>query len=54
MLPYVPETPTTIRIELGTVEAAANFGVEVRPPLEVLSGGPTWQQAWDQVWGFSL
>ena len=56
--PYVPETPTTIRIELGTVEAAANFmgrpGVEVRPPLEVISRGPTWQQAWDQVWGFSV
>jgi D-amino peptidase len=48
----------TIRIELGSVEAAGKFmgraGVEVRPPLEVISTAPTWQEAWDQVWSFSV
>jgi len=56
--PYRPAAPTTIRIELGSTEAADKFrgraGVRIVPPLEVLSQAPCWQEAWDQVWGFSV
>jgi len=56
--PYCPASPTSVRIELGSTEAADKFrgraGVEINPPLEVISHGANWQQAWDQVWGFSL
>src|SRR5438067_1963567 len=52
--PYVPGKPTTITIELSTVDSAAQFmgrhGVEIAGPLKVVSRGRDWMQAWDQVW----
>lgn len=56
--PYQPDGPTEVRIELGSAEAADKFrgrpGVEVVPPLVVVSRSHCWQAAWDQVWGFSI
>ena len=52
--PYVPAKPTTITIDLGTVDSAAQFmgrqGVEIVDPLKVVSRGEDWMQAWDQIW----
>jgi D-amino peptidase len=52
--PYVPAKPTTITIDLGTVDSAAQFmgrdGVEVVEPLKVVSRGKDWMRAWDQIW----
>jgi D-amino peptidase len=52
--PYVPAKPTTISIDLSSVESAAQFksrhGVEIVNPLKVVSRGNDWMQAWDQVW----
>jgi hypothetical protein len=52
--PYVPARPTTITIDLGTVDSAAQFmgraGVEIIEPLKVVSKGKDWMQAWDQIW----
>jgi len=52
--PYVPARPTTITIELESVDKAAGFrgrhGVEIVEPLKVVSRGDDWMQAWDQVW----
>src|SRR5687767_405970 len=52
--PYVPKKPTTITIDLSTVDSAAQFkgrhGVEIVEPLKVVSRGNNWMQAWDQVW----
>jgi D-amino peptidase len=52
--PYVPKMPTTITIDLSTVESAAQFmgraGVEIVEPLKVVSRGKNWLQAWDQIW----
>jgi D-amino peptidase len=52
--PYVPARPTTITIDLGTVDSAAQFmgraGVEIVEPLKVVSKGKDWMQAWDQIW----
>ena len=52
--PYVPTTPTTITVELSTVETAAPFmnrhGVEVVEPLKVESRAGTWMAAWNQIW----
>ena len=52
--PYVPARPTTITIDLGTVDSAAQFmgrsGVEIVEPLKVVSKGEDWMQAWDQIW----
>ena len=54
--PYVPSKPTTITIDLGTVDSAAQFkgrhGVELVEPLKVVSKGKDWMQAWDQVWHY--
>ena len=51
---YVPARPTTITIELESVDKAAGFrgrqGVEIVEPLKVVSRGDDWMQAWDQVW----
>ena len=56
--PYVPAKPTTITIELSTVDTAAQFkgrhGVEVVEPLKVVSKGSDWIQAWDQIWSWSM
>ena len=52
--PYVPAKPTTISINLGTVDSAKQFrgraGVEIVEPLKVISRGNDWMQAWDQIW----
>lgn len=56
--PYVPARPTTIRIELSTVDSAARFqgrpGVEQTGPLEVCSHGANWLEAWNQIWHWTL
>ena len=52
--PYVPAKPTTITIELSTVDSAAQFmgrnGVEIVEPLKVVSRGKDWMTAWNQIW----
>src|SRR6266508_2576499 len=54
--PYVPEKPTTITIELSTVDTADQFrgrhGVEVVEPLKVISRGRDWMEAWNQIWKY--
>ncbi len=54
--PYVPAKPTTITIDLSTVDTAATFkgryGVEIVEPLKVVSRGDDWMQAWNQIWHF--
>jgi D-amino peptidase len=54
MKPYVPAQPTTITIEIESVEKTAQFkgrhGVEIVEPLKVVSRGKDWLEAWDQVW----
>jgi D-amino peptidase len=52
--PYVPDRPTTITVELSTVDTAKRFkgryGVELVDPLRVVSSAPSWIEAWDQIW----
>lgn len=54
--PYVPAQPTTITVELSTVDTAARFmgrhGVELVEPLKAVSRGQNWQEAWDQIWHY--
>lgn len=54
--PYVPEGPVTIRFELASVDYAAKYrgrtGVTIEDDLVVTSRAATWQQAWDQFWGW--
>src|SRR5438477_1574607 len=54
--PYVPARPTTITIDLGTVDSADQFrgrpGVEIVEPLKVVSRGRDWMEAWNQVWHY--
>ena len=56
--PYVPAKPTTITIEIGAVDHAAQFvgkpGVRITDPLTVVSEGPDWMMAWNQVWGYTV
>jgi len=51
---YVPKRPTTITIDLGTVDSANQFmgrqGVEIVEPLKVVSKGKDWMEAWDRIW----
>jgi D-amino peptidase len=51
---YTPAKPTTITIEVETVDKVGQFrgraGVEVIAPLKVQSKGKDWMTAWDQVW----
>jgi D-amino peptidase len=51
---YVPARPTTITIEVDSVDKVGQFrgraGVEVVSPLRVESKGEKWMAAWDQVW----
>ena len=55
--PYVPAAPTTIRIELNSVDKLADFkgraGVEITGPLEVESRAEDWMRAWNQFWAFA-
>ena len=52
--PYVPAKPTTITIDLSTVDTANKFrgraGVEIVEPLKVVSRGEDWSEAWNQIW----
>ena len=52
--PYIPERPTTIRIELASVDQLADFkgraGVETTGPLSVESRAADWMTAWNQFW----
>jgi D-amino peptidase len=52
--PYVPSRPSTITVDLGTVDSAKEFmgrhGVEFVDPLKIVSRGKDWMQAWDQIW----
>jgi len=52
--PYVPKRPTTITVDLGTVDSANRFkgrhGVELVDPLKVVSKAKNWMTAWDQIW----
>lgn len=54
--PYVPAEPTTITIELSTVDTANRFmgraGVEIVEPLKVVSRGTDWMTAWNQIWWY--
>ena len=54
--PYIPSAPTTITIELSTVDKAQEFrgrhGIEIVEPLKVVSRGKDWMQAWDQIWHY--
>ncbi len=56
MQPYVPAKPTTITVDLGTVDTAAQFmghpGVEIVEPLKVVSRGRDWLEAWNQIWKY--
>lgn len=55
-VPYVPAKPTTITIDLSTVDSANQFkgkpGVEIVEPLKVVSRGKDWLEAWDNFWGW--
>jgi D-amino peptidase len=52
--PYVPAQPTTLTIELGSVDRAAEFrgrpGVEIVDDLIVISRADDWMTAWNQIW----
>lgn len=54
--PYVPAKPTTITIDLSTVDSANEFmgraGVEIAGPLKVVSRGADWMTAWNQIWHY--
>jgi D-amino peptidase len=51
---YVPTQPTTITIEVESVDKVGQFrgraGVEVVGPLKVQSKAENWMKAWDQIW----
>ena len=51
---YVPAKPTTITIEVDTVDKVGQFrgreGVEVVDTLKVRATGADWMTAWDLVW----
>ena len=56
--PYVPARPTTITIDLATVDSADKFrgryGVEIVEPLKVVSRGQDWLEAWNQFWDYTI
>ena len=51
---YVPARPTTITVEVESVDKVNDFrgrpNVELVEPLKVVSRGETWMRAWDQIW----
>lgn len=55
--PYVPKKPTTITVELESVERTAHFrgrpGVEIATPLKVVSRGKHWMEAWNRIWDWA-
>jgi D-amino peptidase len=54
--PYIPDTPTTIKIELASVDKLAEFkgrsGVEITGPVTVESRAKDWLTAWNQFWPY--
>lgn len=54
--PYVPDTPTTIKIELSSVDKLAEFkgraGIEITGPVTVESRAKDWLTAWNQFWPY--
>jgi D-amino peptidase len=54
--PYRPKAPSTVTIELATVDNANQFrgrhGVEIVEPLKVVSRARSWMEAWNQVWHY--
>lgn len=54
--PYVPDKPTTIKIEVGSVDKLADFkgrsGIEITGPLTAESKAVDWMAAWNQFWPF--
>lgn len=54
--PYVPSSPCTISIELGTIDHAQRFmGLSRNVTIDgmtVTSEGPDWMTAWNQVWNW--
>jgi D-aminopeptidase len=54
--PWVPARPTTITVDLSTVDSAGQFrgkkGVEIVDPLKVVGRGADWMEAWDNFWGW--
>jgi len=54
--PYVPKKPTTITIDLGTVDSGKEFmgrpGVTLENSMKVKSRGKDWMTAWNQIWHY--
>ncbi len=54
--PYIPNAPTTIKIELASVDKLAGFkgrsGVEITGPVTVESRAKDWLTAWNQFWPY--
>lgn len=54
--PYVPAQPTTIKIEVSSVDKLADFkgrhGVEITGPVTAESHAKDWMTAWNQFWPF--
>ena len=52
--PYVPARPTSITVEISTVDKTSEFlgrhGVEIVGHNKAVSRADTWLQAWDQIW----
>lgn len=53
---YVPAQPTTIKIEVSSVDKLADFkgrhGVEITGPVTAESNAKDWMTAWNQFWPF--
>ena len=54
--PYVPDKPTTIKIEVSSVDKLADFkgrhGVEITGPVNAESRAEDWMTAWNQFWSY--
>ena len=54
--PYVPEAPTTIKIEVASVDKLADFkgrsGVDITGPVTAESHAKDWLTAWNQFWPY--
>ena len=54
--PYVPAKPTTITIEVGSVDQLASFkgraGIDITGPMTAESKADDWLTAWNQFWPF--
>ena len=54
--PYIPAQPTTIKIEVSSVDKLADFkgrpGVEITGPVTAESRAKDWMTAWNQFWPF--